>query len=204
MFRLAVMISGSGRTLDHLAKYYKRSSSVKIALVIATKSGCEGIEIAKKHGLTVVEKPRSDWGADDEWSQSISVALNAFNIEGVAMAGCIHHYIVPQKYQWRVLNIHPSLTPSFSGKGYYGGQSHREAYERGVKVSGCTVHFVTNEYDAGPIIIQRACDIEFGDGPEEIAAKVFEQEKIAYPEAIYLLANSLLHVVKGRVQCEGQ
>ena len=112
----------------------------------------------------------------------------------VCMAGFLSLWHIPPQYDGRVMNIHPALLPSFGGKGYYGHAVHEAALAAGVKVSGCTVHFVNSEYDAGPIIVQRPVPVAEGDTPETLAARVFEQECIAYVEAIRLFAEGRLRI----------
>jgi folate-dependent phosphoribosylglycinamide formyltransferase PurN len=106
---------------------------------------------------------------------------------------------VPAKYENRVMNIHPALLPGFGGKGMYGAKVHQGVIDHGCKVSGCTVHFVDNSYDNGPIIVQRTCPVEDADTAETLAHRVFEEEKIAYPEAIRLFQQGRLKVVGRRV-----
>lgn len=101
---------------------------------------------------------------------------------------------IPDRYENRVMNIHPALLPSFGGQGMWGHHVHEAVLEAGCKVSGCTVHFCTNEYDEGPIIVQRACEVRDTDSPETLAARIFEQECIAYPQAIRLFADDKLLV----------
>jgi phosphoribosylglycinamide formyltransferase 1 len=115
-------------------------------------------------------------------------------VELVAMAGFLKHVLIPADFAGRVMNIHPALIPAFCGAGFYGERVHRAALEYGVKVSGCTVHFVDNHYDHGPIILQRTVPVHPDDTPQTLAARVFEQECQAYPEAIRLYAAGRLRI----------
>jgi phosphoribosylglycinamide formyltransferase-1 len=115
----------------------------------------------------------------------------------VVLAGWLSLLILPDRYRGRVLNIHPSLLPSFGGKGMYGHKVHQAVIDYGCKVSGCTVHFVDDTYDTGPIVLQRACAVLAADTADALAARVFEEEKVAYPEAIRLIQQ-------GRVRIDGR
>mmetsp|Transcript_22005 Transcript_22005/g.54399 ORF Transcript_22005/g.54399 Transcript_22005/m.54399 type:complete len:119 (-) Transcript_22005:311-667(-) len=112
----------------------------------------------------------------------------------------MHFYRIPPKFAGRVVNIHPALIPAFSGKGYYGSRVHTAAIEFGVKISGCTVHFADNVYDHGPIVLQRAVPVLEGDSADELAARVFEEEKVALPEALRLIAGKRVKVVGNRTE----
>jgi folate-dependent phosphoribosylglycinamide formyltransferase PurN len=116
------------------------------------------------------------------------------------MAGFLQLITIPEDFQHRVMNIHPALIPAFSGKGFYGHHVHEAALAMGVKVSGCTVHFADNQYDHGPIILQRVVPVLDDDTPDTLAARVFEQESEAYPEAIRLFADGRLTVEGRRVR----
>jgi folate-dependent phosphoribosylglycinamide formyltransferase PurN len=114
------------------------------------------------------------------------------------MAGFLKHVPIPPDFENRVTNIHPALIPAFCGHGFYGRRVHEAVLQYGAKISGCTVHFVDNDYDHGPIILQRTVPVRGDDTPESLAARVFEQECIAYPEAINLIAAGRLRV-EGRL-----
>jgi phosphoribosylglycinamide formyltransferase-1 len=116
------------------------------------------------------------------------------------MAGFLQLLDIPPDFEHRVMNIHPALIPAFCGKGYHGAHVHRAVLEAGVKVSGCTVHFADNQYDHGPIILQQVVPVKDDDTPESLAARVFEAECTAYPEAIRLFAEGRLEVQGRRVR----
>jgi folate-dependent phosphoribosylglycinamide formyltransferase PurN len=116
------------------------------------------------------------------------------------MAGFLQIITVPDDFANRVMNIHPALIPAFCGKGYYGHHVHEAALEYGAKISGCTVHFADNHYDHGPIILQRAVPVRDDDTPDSLAARIFEQECAAYPEAIRLFGEGRLRVDGRRVR----
>jgi phosphoribosylglycinamide formyltransferase-1 len=116
------------------------------------------------------------------------------------MGGYLQHLLIPADFENRVTNIHPGLIPAFCGKGYYGRRVHEAVLDYGVKVSGCTVHFVDNQYDHGPIILQRTVNVLEGDSPESLAERIFQQECIAYPEAIQAIATGRLKVDGRRIR----
>jgi formyltetrahydrofolate-dependent phosphoribosylglycinamide formyltransferase len=133
----------------------------------------------------------------DEFSKRIEEELVAANVDLVVQGGWLCLWKIPARYENRVMNIHPALLPSFGGKGMWGHHVHEAVLKAGCKVSGCTVHFCTNQYDKGPIIVQRACEVKDQDTPETLAARVFEQECIAYPQAIKLFAENKLPSISG-------
>lgn len=174
--KMAVLLSGSGRTLDNFHDCLQNGSmNGSIEVVISNKASALGLEKARKYGYPAFH------GADNE---SINQILENYSIDLILLAGFLKLYIPPPHLHHAVLNIHPSLIPSFCGDGYYGMRVHRAAHARGVKVSGCTVHFANQEYDQGPIVVQKCVAIDDGDTPDDIAAKVFAAECEAYPEAI--------------------
>jgi len=116
------------------------------------------------------------------------------------MAGFMCFFRIPDEFIGRTMNIHPALIPAFCGKGFYGHYVHEAVVKYGVKVTGCTVHFADNEYDHGPVILQRTVPVRFEDTAEDVAARVFEQERIAYPEAIQLFAEGRLRIEGRRVR----
>jgi formyltetrahydrofolate-dependent phosphoribosylglycinamide formyltransferase len=199
--RLGVMISGGGTTLKNLVAE-KNAGRLPIddPYVIASREDCGGVAWAREQGFQVDVIARKNYPDTESFSDAIFKALRAADVDLITNAGFLSLIYIPDDYFGRVLNIHPSLIPSFCGKGYYGHKVHQAALERGVKISGCTVHFSDNEYDNGPIILQRAVPVEDDDTPESLAARVFEQECIAYPEAIRLYAQARLKIEGRRVR----
>lgn len=176
MLKMAVLLSGSGRTLDN---FHERSVDgrlqAKIEVVISNVAGVLGLEKAEKYGYPAFH------ASDDE---KINEIISRYDIDIVCLAGYMKLYTAPHNLQRRVINIHPSLIPSFCGDGFYGHHVHSNVKKRGCTVTGCTVHFANENYDEGPIILQRAVDIDYEDDVDTIAAKVFEIECQAFPEAI--------------------
>ena len=204
--RLGVLLSGGGRTLLNIQEQITSGAlPAEVAVVIASRQ-CKGIERAQEAGIKNIQIvpyktfKRPDGPADiDGYSAAIARHLDAAGVELVVQAGFLSLWHIPPQYAGKVMNIHPALLPSFGGEGMYGHHVHEAVLAAGCKVSGCTVHFVTNEYDAGPIIVQRAAPVEEGDDADTLAARVFQQECIAYPEAIRLFAQGRLKINGGVV-----
>lgn len=180
--RLAVMLSGGGRTLANLLDRAEAGTlPAEVALVLASRP-CGGLERAKARGIPTLLLPgRIEAGTLDQHLREHRIAL-------VVLAGYLQLVDVPPAYRGRVVNIHPALLPEFGGLGMYGDRVHRAVLEAGRAESGCTVHLVDEQYDRGPILLQRRCPVRPDDTPETLAARVFEQECVAYPEAIARLA----------------
>lgn len=196
--RLGVLISGGGTTLLNLDESIHRGDlDALVVTVIAGQARCEGITRAALAGLSTEIVPRSSYRTLEEFSEEVFTRLRAAGVDLVILAGFLSLLEIPDDYTGRVMNIHPSLIPAFCGHGYYGHKVHEAAIDRGVKVSGCTVHFADNQYDHGPIILQRTVSIPDGTTPEELGQLVFEEEKKAYPAAIRLFAEGRLEV-RGR------
>ena len=191
--RLGVLISGGGRTLINILEYIKKGRlDAQIPLVISSRSSVAGVEKAKAADLDVKIIRKKDYPDIDEFSKRIVQQLLNADIELVVQAGWLCLWKIPPSFTNRVMNIHPALLPGFGGKGMYGHHVHQAVLDAGCKVSGCTVHFCTNEYDKGPIIVQRCCPVKDEDTPDTLAERVFEQECIAYPQAIKLFAENKL------------
>jgi phosphoribosylglycinamide formyltransferase-1 len=199
--RLGVLISGGGTTLLNFVDQIQSGNLyAEIPMVIASQKSCRGIERAGTAGLTCkVRRPR-DFSGVDEFSQAVFAELRSAQVDLVLLAGFLSLLRIPDDFLLRVINIHPSLIPAFCGHGFYGHHVHEAAVARGVKISGCTVHFADNEYDHGPIVLQRSVDVPDGCSADELAGLVFEQEKIAYPDAIRLLASGRLQIERGRTR----
>jgi phosphoribosylglycinamide formyltransferase-1 len=188
--RVGVLISGSGTTLVNFLKERDAGRlAIEIPLVIADRE-CGGISKSIQAGLACEVLPRRTFASTAEFSQAIFDRMRSARIELVTLAGFLARVDVPDDFHLRVMNIHPALIPSFCGKGMYGHHVHEAVIARGCKVSGCTVHFADSEYDHGPIISQRCVPVLEGDTPVSLAARVFEAECVAYPEAIRLFAGS--------------
>lgn len=182
---LAVLVSGGGTTLQNMIDRIAAGTlDARIVSVIASKPGIKGIERAQHAGLPVHVVGRKEFDSIEAFSDRVFSVCEQAGAEMVCLGGWLSLLRIPDKWIGRVLNIHPALLPKFGGKGMWGHHVHEAVLAAGEKTSGCTVHFVNNEYDAGPIILQRTCPVLADDTPDTLAARVFEEEKIAYPEAI--------------------
>lgn len=179
MQKIAVLLSGSGRTLDNFHERIQAGTmQAEIQVVISNVSDVLGLQKAEKYGYPAFH-------ASD--NAAINTILADYDIDLITLAGYLKLYSPPESLQQRVVNIHPSLIPSFSGPGFYGHHVHEAVKARGCTVSGCTVHFANEVYDEGPIILQKCVSLEDTDTPDDIAGKVFAQECEAFPEAINLV-----------------
>jgi phosphoribosylglycinamide formyltransferase-1 len=199
--RLGVLISGGGTTLTNILEYISRGElNAEVAVVISSRSTVAGVERAKAAGLDVKIIRKKDYPDIDEFSKRIEEELAAAKVDLVIQGGWLCLWKIPARYENRVMNIHPALLPNFGGQGMWGHHVHEAVLAAGCKISGCTVHFCTNEYDKGPIIVQRSCPVKEGDSPETLAERVFEQECVAYPQAIKLFAEGRLLVRDNKVK----
>ena len=197
---VAVLISGGGTTLKNLLNKVRQDGlHVDVRLVISSSPTAGGLQHAQQAGIASQVIRRDDYASDEAFGQALFDACRAAGIELVVMGGFLRFVPIPPDFENRVMNIHPGLIPAFCGKGYYGLRVHRAVLEYGAKVSGCTVHFVDNQYDHGPIILQRVVPVNDDDTPEQLADRVFEQECEAYPAAVELYARRRLQIVGRRV-----
>ena len=204
MKKIVVLVSGGGTNLQALIDAQEGGliSGGKITCVIASKPGVYALERAKKHGIPSRVIPRREYADVKAYSEAILEALNEEEADLVVYAGfmTILDELVVRAYPNRMMNVHPALIPSFCGKGYYGLRVHEEALKKGVKVTGATVHFVTEVCDGGPIILQKAVEVRDDDTPELLQKRVMEQsEWKLLPEAVALFCDDRLTVRDDRV-----
>ena len=199
-FSVAVLISGGGTTLLNLAEHVRDGKlDVSIDLVISSSAKAKGLSHADNFQIPSEVITLKECGTSEAFSDRIFARCREANIDLVVMGGFLKHVLIPDDFENRVTNIHPSLIPSFCGQGCYGRRVHESVLDYGAKVSGCTVHFVDNEYDNGPIIMQRTVPVLENDTPESLAARVFEQECEVYPAAIQKIAHGDISVEGRRV-----
>ncbi|MDO8630950.1 MAG: phosphoribosylglycinamide formyltransferase [Phycisphaerales bacterium] len=193
--QLAVLISGGGRSLMNLHdRIASGTLDAAIRIVVSSRGEAPGAARARDVGLPIVVVERKTL-SPEAFQQRIAQAVRGADL--VCMAGFLSLWRVPDELHGRVINIHPALLPDFGGPGMYGRRVHQAVLRAGRSESGCTVHFCDNEYDRGPIILQRKVPVQPDDTPESLAARVFEQECIALPEVIQLFAE-------GRIRLQGR
>ena len=188
--RLGILLSGSGRTLQNLLDRIDDGSlPARIEVVLSSHPGVKGLDRAAAKKIPAVAVDYKNYPPDSPgFSEAVTRELDKFPIDLVVMAGFIRKYLFPKKYEGRVLNIHPALLPDFGGQGFHGEKVHKAVLKSGAKESGCTVHIADLRYDKGPIVLQKRVPVLPGDTPETLAARVFEAECEAYPEAIRRMA----------------
>ena len=181
--RLAILLSGGGRTLANLHLHIATGRlDARVHVVISSRANAHGVARSKEMGLPVVVVDRRRL-SDEAFHHGITEAVEGVDL--VCMAGFLSLWQIPDKFHRRVINIHPALLPEFGGAGMYGRRVHQAVLDAGRTVSGCTVHFCDNQYDHGSIILQRQVPVFPRDSADDLAARVFEQECIAYPQAIH-------------------
>ena len=205
--KIAVMVSGGGTNLQAVIDSVKNGqiTNAEIAGVISNNKNAYALERARKNNIPARYISPKDYDSREEFNEKLLEAVDALSPDLVVLAGFL--VVIPpamiERYRNRMINIHPSLIPSFCGKGYYGLKVHEAALARGVKVVGATVHFVDEGTDTGPIILQKAVEVQQGDTPEVLQRRVMEQaEWKILPKAIDLIANGKVRVVDNRTVLE--
>ena len=207
MLKVAVLVSGGGTNLQAILDAIDNGTitNAKVEVVISNNKNAYALERAKNHGIEALCISPKDYGTRDAFNKAFLEKLDGCQPDLIVLAGFL--VVIPkqmiEKYRNRIINIHPSLIPSFCGTGYYGLKVHEGVLSRGVKVTGATVHFVDEGTDTGPIILQKAVEVEQDDTPEILQRRVMEKaEWIIMPKAIALIANGKVSVVDGRVRID--
>ena len=206
--RIGVLVSGGGTNLQALIDAEQRGElgCGKISLVIASKPGVYALERAANNNIPSLVLARKEYASIADYSRALVDALEAADIDLVVLAGflTIIDEQVYERFPNRILNVHPALIPSFCGKGFYGLYVHEAALAKGVKVSGATVHIVTPECDAGPIILQKAVEVKEGDTPEILQRRIMEEaEWKILPRAVRLFCEDRITVEDNKVHIKG-
>lgn len=208
MLKIAALVSGGGTNLQAIIDAVETGtiSNTKIEVVISNNKNAHALERARQKGIEALCISPKDYESRAEFNKEFLEKLNTYEVDLVVLAGFL--VVIPEemiaKYRNRIINIHPSLIPSFCGTGYYGLKVHEAALARGVKLTGATVHFVDEGTDTGPIILQKAVAVEPEDTPEILQRRVMEQaEWKILPEAINLIANGKVSVENGHVKIGG-
>lgn len=193
--KIAVLISGGGTTLMNLiSKNDAGMLNAHVGVVISSDPNAGGLTFCAEADITSKCVERHDFDSDAEFSEAVFSVCREFSVDYVVMGGFLKRVVIPNDFANRVVNIHPSLIPSFCGKGFYGHHVHKAVLEYGARMSGCTIHFVDDLYDHGPIILQRAVLVKDQDTVESLAARVFEAECEAYPTALNMLFEGRLSI----------
>ncbi|MCR2044569.1 phosphoribosylglycinamide formyltransferase [Anaerosalibacter massiliensis] len=200
--KIGILISGGGTNLQSLIDNIKNKYiNGEIKLVISNKKEAYGLERAKKEGIETLYIDRKSFNSEDEYNEKIIEEFKDRNIELVVLAGYLRvlskEFV--KAYKGRIINIHPSLIPSFCGKGYYGEKVHREVLRYGVKVTGATVHFVDEGTDTGPIILQKVVEVKDNDTVEQLKERVLKAEHEILPEAVKLFCDGRIKLKDGKV-----
>ena len=192
---IAVLISGGGTTLLNLIEKIDAGTlPVEIRLVISSSPTARGLEFARQVSIPMIVVEKTKSATDDDFSRAIFEPCRQAGVKYVVMGGFLKHVLIPPDFENRVVNIHPALLPAFGGKGMYGLKVHQAVIDQGAKTTGCTVHFVDNQYDHGPIILQRSVPVQDTDTSESLQARVSDAEREALPEALRLLAADRISV----------
>ncbi|MDY3918955.1 MAG: phosphoribosylglycinamide formyltransferase [Candidatus Limivivens sp.] len=201
MLKMAVLVSGGGTNLQAIMDALASGgiTNAEISVVISNNRGAYALERARKNGIEALCISPKDYASRDAFNEALLKTIQSWGVDLIVLAGCL--VVIPEimvkAYPNRIINIHPALIPSFCGTGYYGLKVHEGVLARGVKVTGATVHFVDAGTDTGPIILQKAVEVQEGDTPKILQQRVMEEaEWKILPKAIDLIAN-------GKVQVEG-
>lgn len=203
MLRLAVLVSGGGTNLQAIIDRVADGTitNTEIAVVISNNYGVKALERAEQAGIPAVCVSPKDYADRTAFNRALLETVDSYQVDLIVLAGFL--VVIPEemidKYENRIINIHPSLIPSFCGTGYYGLKVHEAALERGVKIVGATVHFVDKGTDTGPVILQKAVEVKEGDTPKLLQQRVMEEaEWQLLPQAIDMIANGRIQVLNGR------
>jgi formyltetrahydrofolate-dependent phosphoribosylglycinamide formyltransferase len=187
--RVAVLLSGSGTSLENLFEHIERGLPARVVCVVASKESAGGLERARKRGVPAAAIPRKKYADSRSFNDAIHAELAKHDPQLVACLGFLSIFEPRERYRGKAINVHPALIPAFSGKGMYGHHVHAAVLARGCKVTGATVHLVDDEYDHGPILAQRACEVRDDDTPETLAARVQAVERELVPEVVRKMAE---------------
>ncbi|MFA7688921.1 MAG: phosphoribosylglycinamide formyltransferase [Bacilli bacterium] len=204
MLKIGVLVSGSGSNMQSIIDSInnKNITNAKIVTVVSNKDNVYALERAKNHNIPSIVIRKKDYNSMEEFDNAIIKHMKKYKVNLIVMAGFLS-IVGPtliNTYHNKIINIHPSLIPAFSGEGFYGLKVHEAALKRGVKLTGATVHFVTNKVDGGPIIIQKAIEVLENDTPLSLQERVKEQvEWTILPQAINMIASNKIIIIENKV-----
>ena len=190
--RLAALVSGGGTTLQNFIDVIAAGQlDASIEVVVSSMTNAFALERARNAGIETHVVRRRDYESQEAFSEAITAVLNQHNIDLVLGAGFLQRYIFPKEFEGKMLNVHPGLLPQYGGQGMYGHHVHEAVLAAGESESGCSVIIADHEYDHGPTIVERRVPVLPDDSPETLAARIFEAECEAYPEAVRIMAQKL-------------
>ncbi len=205
MLKVGVLVSGGGTNLQAILDNIESGyiNNAKIVTVISSNPEAYALKRAEKYGINAVCIKKKDFSDEESFLNAMEKHLDSFGVELIVLAGfmTVLGKSFTEKYKNKIINIHPALIPSFCGDGFYGLKVHEEALKKGVKVTGATVHFVNEETDGGPIILQKAVEVQDDDTPEILQKRVMEQaEWKIFPEAVKLISEGKIVVEGNKVR----
>ena len=198
--RIAVLLSGSGTSLENLLEHIEAGLPAEVVIVLASKKSAFGLTRAEKRGIPAIAIPRRDYPDVRTFNDAIHEELDRVGPDLVCLLGFLSPFELRQRYCNRTINVHPALIPAFSGKGFYGHHVHEAVLAAGVKLTGATVHFASDGYDEGPILLQATVPVEEADTPDDLATRVQALERELLPKAIRLIAEGRVHIADGRTR----
>jgi phosphoribosylglycinamide formyltransferase-1 len=196
--RVAVLLSGAGTSLENLFEHIEAGLPAEVVCVIASKKNAYGLTRAEQRGVQAIAVPRRDYPNVGAFNDALHEILDDVQPDLVCLLGFLSPFELRGRYEGRVLNVHPALIPAFSGQGYYGHHVHEAVLASGVKLTGATVHFASDAYDEGPILLQASVPVEEADSVDRLAARVQALERELVPEAIRLIAEGRVRIENGR------
>ncbi len=198
--RIAVLLSGGGTSLENLFEEIEAGLPAEIVCVLSSKKSAFGLQRAEKHGVPALAVPRREYPDVGSFNDALHDALDRHDPDLICLLGFLSPFELRGRYAGRTLNVHPALIPAFSGKGFYGHHVHEAVLEAGVKLTGATVHFASDAYDDGPILLQQTVPVEEDDTVESLAQRVQALERALLPEAIRLIAAGRVRIDRGRTR----
>jgi len=198
--RVAVLLSGRGTSLENLVEHIDRGLPAEVVCVLSSKKSALGLERAAKRGIPAIAVPRKAHPDVSAFNDALHEALTPFEPDLVCLLGFLSPFELRERYVDRVLNVHPALIPAFSGKGFYGRRVHEAVLEKGVKLTGATIHFVGEGYDEGPILLQDVVEVRDDDTSDSLAERVQALERELFPKAVQLIAEGRVTIDGGRTR----
>lgn len=198
--RIAVLLSGSGTSLENLFEHIEAGLAAEVVCVLSSKNDAIGLQRAERRGIPSMAVHRRDYADVSAFNDALHAELDRVAPDLICLLGFLSPFELRKRYVGRALNVHPALIPAFSGKGFYGHHVHEAVLRAGVKLTGATVHFASDEYDEGPILLQGTVPVEEDDTVESLAARVQALERRLLPKAIALIAAGRVRIEAGRTR----